>query len=183
MRIAQEQRQESRGRSYSKDAYRYERRHSPVRRSYSTSRSPPPRHSPVRKRSPISRRTSPGRGRSPRRSSPIRSPQRYNRARYSRSRSPPPLSSRTPFPAQPTFQPSGYPSYQQPTYNSSHNRNNNRGDFGNEMKPPPENKYLGLGNASDEFDSFRRNKSQAYNRREPHQPMTCYKCNKVIVFL
>jgi hypothetical protein len=67
--------------------------------------------------------------------------------------------------------------------------NANRGvDFGAGPGIAPENRYMGLGSKStlDEFDSFRRNKSQAFNRREPHQPMTCYRCNKVcysIVFL
>jgi hypothetical protein len=42
-----------------------------------------------------------------------------------------------------------------------------------------ETRYLGLGNTMDEYDSFRRNKSQAFNRREPPQPITCFKCNRV----
>ncbi|KAL9537423.1 hypothetical protein MBANPS3_011789 [Mucor bainieri] len=47
---------------------------------------------------------------------------------------------------------------------------------------PAENRYMGLGNKSapltaDEFDSFRKNKSQAFSNREPPQPFTCYKCN------
>lgn len=150
---------DSRDRSHS-----YNRRHSPRRhRSPSPRRMSPPssrrNYSPPshvsRGRSPPPRRSSPPpRSRSPiRRNSPPRD--RYRSRRYSRSRSPPPSSS--------SFQHS--------------NSRSNRRDFGGGA---PENRYLGLGNAaSDEFDSFRRNKSQAYNRREPHQPMTCYKCNKV----
>lgn len=59
-----------------------------------------------------------------------------------------------------------------------------RSNFDN-MPPvvPAENRYMGLGSKSsstlDEFDSFRKNKSQAFSKREPHQPFTCYRCNKV----
>jgi hypothetical protein len=137
-----------------KSSRSYNRRHSPRRHN----RSPSPRRmSPPRRNysPPPSRGISPP----PRRSSPPRrhSPpprDRYRSRRYSRSRSPPPP-------------PSSY-------------KQKSRGDVGLGGGAPPENRYLGLGNAvNDEFDSFRRNKSQAYNRREPHQPMTCYKCNKV----
>lgn len=49
---------------------------------------------------------------------------------------------------------------------------------------PAENRYMGLGSknsssTADEFDSFRRNKSQAFSSREPQQPFICYKCNRV----
>jgi hypothetical protein len=44
---------------------------------------------------------------------------------------------------------------------------------------PAENRYMGLGSRSDEFDSFRKSRSQAYSKREPYQAFICYKCNKV----
>lgn len=184
----------SSSRSYSSSPHRSPspRRSSPLRRRSPTTttnrpRSPhrrsspdhirgrsPPRGSPIRRASPTIRRGSPTRRISPaRRSSPRRSPPRDRYRRYSRSRSPPPVKyGQTNYPISqpnyPTYHPQQH-AFGKPVYHSQQ-QNHHRA---------PENRYLGLGNASDEFDSFRRNKSQAYSKREPHQPMTCYKCNKV----
>ena len=137
----------------------HERRSSPRRRR-SYSRSP----SPVRR----SRRSS----RSPRRKY-SRSPSPRRRKSPTRGRSPPPTHARRDSPPARHNRQRRYSRSRSPPPNRS-----SRSDFATHVAP--ENRYLGLGNsATNEFDSFRMNKSQAYSKREPHQPLTCYKCNKV----
>ncbi|KAG2213378.1 hypothetical protein INT47_009051 [Mucor saturninus] len=174
----------SSSRSYSSSPQRSPspRRSSPLRRRSPTTstnrpRSPYRRSSPdhIRGRSPPraaansirraspppnnnNRRGSPTRRISPaRRSSPRRSPSRDRYRRYSRSRSPPSASNYPP----PSLSQTNYSNFRPQQQHQQQQSGFGKSTY-SQHRGAPENRYLGLGNASDEFDSFRRNKSQAY---------------------